>query len=269
MEQLLARLRDWIALYGLQVVGAVAILVVGRWVARALRALVARMLTKAKTEPILVSFVGGMVYVALMTFVIVAALSQVGVQTASFIAVVGAAGLAVGLALQGSLANFAAGVLLMIFRPLRAGDVVEAAGAVGKVEEVQIFTTTIVTPDNKTAIVPNAKLTGDNIVNYTRKGTRRLDMVFGVAYDADLQRSKETLEGILAEDGRVLKDPPPLVAVGELADSSVNFFVRPWVKNEDYWDLYFDTTRRVKERLDAAGIGIPFPQRDVHLYQNA
>jgi len=262
-------LKQWAALYGLQVVGAVIILVVGRWAARLIRALVARMMTRAKAEPTLVTFVSSLAYVGLLAFVIIAALAQVGVQTASFIAVVGAAGLAIGFALQGSLANFAAGVLLMIFRPLKAGDFVEAAGVVGKVEDVQIFTTTIVTPDNKTAIVPNSKLTGDNIINYTRKGTRRVDMVFGVAYDADLQQTKQILEGMFADDPRVLKDPAPLVAVAELADSSVNFYVRPWVKAEDYWDVYFDTTRAVKERLDAAGIGIPFPQRDVHIFQAA
>jgi len=268
MGDLVAKLQEFSAFYGLRIVGAVVILVVGRWVARLVRVLVERTMTKGKTDPTLVTFVGNLTYIALLAFVVIAALAQLGLQTTSFIAVLGAAGLAVGLALQGSLANFAAGVLLIIFRPLKVGDFVEAAGETGTVEEISIFTTQLKTPDNKTVIVPNAKLTGDNIVNYTVKGTRRVDMVVGVSYEADLDQTREVIAGVLAKDERILEDPPVQIAVKEMADSSVNFVVRPWTSADDYWGVYFDTQENVKKALDAAGIGIPFPQTDVHLYQH-
>jgi small conductance mechanosensitive channel len=208
-----------------------------------------------------------MVYYALLTFVILAALSQIGIQTTSFIAVIGAAGLAVGLALQGSLANFAAGFLLIMFRPFKVGDFIEGAGVMGTVESLQIFTTQLRTPDNKKIIIPNASLTGDNIVNWSATGTRRVDMVFGIGYDDDIDRAKQVINEIIAADERILKDPKPQVAVSELADSSVNFVARPWVKTGDYWSVFFDTTEAVKKRFDAEGISIPYPQSDVHVYQ--
>jgi small conductance mechanosensitive channel len=198
---------------------------------------------------------------------VLAALSTVGVQTASFVAVLGAAGLAVGLALQGSLANFAAGVLLILFRPFRVGDVVEAGGVMGKIEEVQIFTTHFCSFDNKAIIVPNAQITGGTITNFSAKPTRRVDLVFGVSYSDDLSQVKKVLEEILTQDDRVLEDPAPVVNIASLGDSSVNFNCRPWVKAEDYWDVYFDLMKTVKERFDAEGISIPFPQRDVHLFR--
>jgi small conductance mechanosensitive channel len=247
----------------------VLILVIGWIAARVLRGMVEKLLERSKVEETLARFVSRLVHVAVLTFVIIAALSRLGVQTASFIAVVGAAGLAVGLALQGSLANFAAGVLLILFKPCKAGDYIEAAGVTGTIEEVGIFTTRLRSPDNKAIIIPNAKLTGDNITNYTAKDTRRVDLVVGVAYDADLKQAREVLAGVLAKDDRVLDDPAPKIAVAELADSSVNFVVRPWVKTEDCWDVYFDLTEAVKVALDEAGIGIPFPQRDVHLFQHS
>jgi small conductance mechanosensitive channel len=199
--------------------------------------------------------------------VILAALAQLGIQTTSFIAVIGAAGLAVGLALQGSLANFAAGVLMVIFRPFQVGDFIEGAGVSGIVEEMQIFTTQLRTPDNKTIIIPNAKITGDNVTNYTRKDKRRVDLVIGVSYRDEIGKVKGVVADVLNGDERVLKDPAPTIAVLELGDSSVNFAVRPWVRTEDYWDVYFETTEKIKKRFDAEGISIPFPQRDVHLYQ--
>jgi len=266
MEDLLNKLQEWGALYGLQVLGAIVIFVVGRWVAKLVRSLVRRLMSRAKADPTLVSFVGHLVYVLLMTFIIVAALGNLGVQTTSFIAVIGAAGLAVGLALQGSLANFAAGVLLIIFRPVRVGDFVEGAGQTGTVEEIGIFTTTLITPDNRTVIVPNAKLTGDNIVNYTHKGTRRVDMVVGVSYGDDLKKVRKAIEEVLAKDARILKDPAPTIGVVELGDNSVNFAVRPWTAAADYWGVYFDTLEALKVHFDAKDISIPFPQRDVHMY---
>lgn len=268
MNQVLETVWELVVIYGLKVLAAIVILVVGRWVSMALRKLVRRLMRRAEIDETIVSFVGNLVYVALLAFVVIAALSQLGIQTTSFIAILGAAGLAVGLALQGSLANFAAGFLMIIFRPFRVGDYIEGGGVAGTVEEIQIFTTTLKTPDNKTVIVPNAKMTGDNIVNWSTKGTRRVDMVFGIGYGDDIDKARQTITATLAEDDRILKEPATVIAVVELGDSSVNFVVRPWVKAEHYWGVFFDTTEKVKKAFDANGISIPFPQRDVHLYQH-
>ncbi len=266
-SNILPRLQELLAFYGLKIVAAILIFVVGRWVARALRNVIKRMMTKGNVDVMLVSFVGHLTYIALLAFVIIAALNQLGIQTTSFIAIIGAAGLAIGLALQGSLANFAAGVLMIIFRPFQVGDYIEGAGVAGAVEKVQIFTTQLKTPDNKTIIIPNAKIMGDNITNYSAKDTRRVDMVIGVGYGDDLKKVREILEDILAKDHRILKDPAPTIGVLELGDNSVNFAVRPWVKRDDYWGAYFDVTESVKRRFDEEGISIPYPQRDVHLYE--
>jgi len=266
-SNILPRLQELLAFYGLRIVAALVIFVVGRWVARALKRLAVRMMRKSKVEETLISFVGNLTYIALLVFVIIAALNQLGIQTTSFIAIIGAAGLAIGLALQGSLANFAAGVLMIIFRPFKVGDYIEAAGAAGVVEKIEIFTTQIKTPDNKTIIIPNAGVTGGSITNYSAKDTRRVDMVIGVGYGDDLKKVREVLEEVLAKDDRVLDDPAPTIGVMELGDNSVNFAVRPWVKTADYWGAYFDLTETVKRRFDQEGISIPFPQRDVHLYE--
>ncbi len=267
MDTIITKLQELVTLYGLKVVAAVVIFIVGRWIAKWARKLVGKLLAKKKLDPTLVSFLGSLIYIALLTFVVIAAIAQLGIQTTSFIAVIGAAGLAIGFALQGSLANFAAGFLMIVFRPFKVGHYIGAGGAAGTVEEMGVFTTQLKTPDNKTVIIPNAKLMGDNIVNYSAKETRRVDLVVGVGYSDDLQKVKKVLQAILAEDSRILKDPAPMVAVKELADSSVNFAVRGWVKTEDYWDVYFATTEGVKNRFDAEGISIPFPQHDVHLYE--
>lgn len=198
---------------------------------------------------------------------IIAALSKVGIQTTSFVAIIGAAGLAIGLALQGSLSNFAAGVLIIIFKPYRVGDYVVAGGAEGVVDDIGIFTTTLITLDNRTQIVPNAVATSGVIENYTKRGTRRLDLVAGVSYGDDIKKVKEILQDILDNEPRILKDPTPTIGLMEMADSSINFAFRPWVKVEDYWDLFFDLQERIKIRFDEAGVTIPFPQRDVHLVQ--
>jgi len=265
VNDITTRLQALVALYGIKIIAAIVILIVGRWISKALKRLIQRMLTKSKVEATLVSFVGNLSYIALMTIVIIAVLNQLGIQTTSFIAIIGAAGLAIGLALQGSLANFAAGFLMIVFRPFKVGDVIEGAGVTGLVEEIQVFTTQMRTADNKTIIIPNAKLTGDNITNYTAKGTRRVDMVFGIGYGDDIDKAKKIIADVVANDSRILKDPPVAIGVLELADSSVNLAVRPWVNSADYWDVYFDTTEAIKKRFDAEGVSIPFPQRDIHI----
>ena len=252
---------DW----GLKALAAVAIFVIGRWIAKGVRRGVRRVLEKGGADPIIVGFVGSITYIALLAFVVVAALGQLGIQTTSFIAILGAAGLAVGLALQGSLANFAAGFLMIIFRPFKVGDFIEGAGVAGVVKEIQIFTTTLKTGDNKTIIIPNSKISGDNITNYSAEENRRVDMTVGVAYDADLSKVRDVLQDIISKDDRILSDPATQIAVAELADSSVNFVVRVWTKNADYWGVKFDMTETIKNRFDEAGIGIPFPQRDIHI----
>ncbi len=269
MEKWIDIISEYAALYGLKIVGAVVILVIGRIAVGMLAGVVRRLMEKAHSDPTLTKFVISLTRIALMTFVIIAALSTVGFQVASFVAVIGAAGLAVGFALQGSLSNFASGVMLIVFKPFKAGDYVEAGGTSGSVEAVHIFNTIMKTPDNKKVIIPNSNITGNNITNYSAKETRRVDMVFGIGYDDDIKKAKDILIRILNEDDRILKDPAPVVAVLELGDSSVNFAVRPWVKTADYWAVYFDVTEKVKMTFDSEGISIPFPQRDVHLYQES
>lgn len=254
--------------YGLQLLAAIVIFILGKMAASWVKKLITRMMKKSGVDQIIVGFTSSIAYIALMAFVIVAALGQLGIQTTSFIAILGAAGLAVGLALQGSLANFAAGFLMIIFRPFKVGDVVEAAGVTGKVEAIHIFTTTLLTPDNKTIIVPNGSIGNDTIINYSTQPTRRVDLTVGVAYDADLKQVRSVLEDIVSKDTRILSDPAHQIAVSELADNSVNFVVRLWVNSEDYWGVFFDTNETVKIRFDEEGIGIPFPQRDVHLYEH-
>ncbi len=224
------------------------------------------LLQSQEVDKILESFVCNLVYWALMTFVIIAAINQIGVQTTSLIAVMGAAGLAIGLALQGSLANFAAGVLIVMFRPYRVGDFVEAAGISGVVLQVQILTTILKTGDNKQIVVPNGQIMGSIITNYSANDTRRVDMTVGVSYDDDIDKVRSTIKELVDADERILKDPECLIAVAELADSSVNFAVRPWVKTADYWSVKFDLTETIKKRFDKEGISFPYPQQDVHIY---
>ena len=268
MENIVGKIWELLMIYGLKVVAAIAVLTVGRWVAKGLTGFTEKIMNKRQVDPTVVSFVGNMTYIGLLVFVVLAALGQLGIQTTSFIAVIGAAGLAIGLALQGSLSNFAAGFLMIIFRPFKVGDFIEGAGVAGTVEKIQIFTTQLKTPDNKTIIIPNAKLSGDNIVNFSAKGTRRVDMVFGIGYGDDMDKARKIITDVIDNDPRVLKDPPPKIAVVALGDSSVDFAVRPWVKASDYWDLWFDVTETIKKRFDADGVSIPFPQRDVHVYSH-
>ncbi|MDJ0829569.1 MAG: mechanosensitive ion channel [Desulfobacterales bacterium] len=268
IEKIYAQIQELVTVFGMRILAAVAILFFGWWAAKIIRSIIRKLMERAHVDPTIITFVKNLAYIALLAFVFIAALGKLGIQTASFIAVLGAAGLAVGLALQGSLANFAAGVLLIIFRPFRVDDVIDAAGVIGKVEKIEVFTTQLKTPDNKTIIIPNSKLTADNIVNISAKPTRRVDMIFGVGYEDDLDKVKQVIESVLTEDERILKDPAPTIGLVELADSSVNFAVRPWVNAADYWDVYFDTHEKMKKRFDAEKIAIPYPQRDVHVYEH-
>jgi len=268
VSNLLSKIYELLTVYGLKVAAAIFILIVGRWVALLAAKIIKEVMLKSKVDQTLVAFVRNLSYVALLAFVIIAALNQLGIQTASFIAVLGAAGLAVGLALQGSLGNFAAGVLMIIFKPFKVGDYIEGGGTAGIVEKIEIFTTQLKTPDNKMVIVPNAKMTGGNIINFTVKGTRRVDFVFGIGYGDDIDKARGIIKAVVEQDGRAMKEPAPMIVVSELADSSVNLTVRVWTSADDYWSFYFDTIEKVKKQFDARGINIPFPQRDVHIYKH-
>jgi small conductance mechanosensitive channel len=267
MENIPALIKGLLATWGLKVVAAVLIFVVGKWLAGVLANMLRAVMTRAKQDETLVKFIGSIAYYAMFAFVIIAAISQLGVHTTSLIAVFGAAGLAVGLAMQNSLSNFAAGVMLIVFKPFKVGDYVEVAGTAGTVEAVMIVSTRLKSPDNKRIYVPNGQIYSGNIVNYSANDTRRVDLVFGCSYEDDISRAKSVLENLLANDDRVLAEPAATVTVSALSDSSVNFNVRPWVKTEDYWGLYWDMTEKVKLRFDEEGISIPYPQRDVHLHE--
>lgn len=259
--------QELIIRYTVNIAAALITLIIGFIAVGMLTGGMNKVLKARNVDSTISDFVTSLFKYGLLAFVIIAALSRVGVQTASFVAVVGAAGLAIGLALQGSLSNFAAGVLLIGFRFFKAGDYIEAAGTAGTVHSVQIFTTILMTPDNRMIVVPNSKILNDRIVNYSKESTRRLDLVIGVSYSADLQLTKEVLTRIIEEEPRVLKEPACRIAVSELGASSVDFIVRPWVKAEDYWNLKFDLLEKIKNELDANNIGIPFPQMDVHLFK--
>jgi small conductance mechanosensitive channel len=251
--------------FAIDLVAAILIFVVGRWLARWISLLAGRAMTRAKVDQILVTFVQHICYFGLLAFVIIAALDRVGIKLTAAIAVLGAAALAVAFALQGSLSNFAAGILMVIFKPFKIGDYVAVGGTQGTVQEIQILNTVLNSPDNVRIIIPNAQITGGTISNFSTNATRRIDLTIGVSYDDDIKKAKQVIEGVLAADARILKTPAPTVAVSELADSSVNFVVRPWVKSADYWDVYFDTTAKLKTSLESNGLTIPFPQRDVHI----
>jgi small conductance mechanosensitive channel len=253
---------------GMKVVAAVVIFLVGRWLAHLLVNIVRKALAKTDMEDTLESFLCNILNVFLMAVVLIATIGALGVETTSLLAVLGAAGLAVGLALQGSLSNFAAGVLLVAFRPYRVGDFIDAAGVTGTVDDVQIFTTILKTPDNKQVIVPNSQIMNGIITNFSAHDTRRVDLVVGCGYGDDIDKVYSVLKDIIDKDDRILSDPAPSIALNTLADSSVNFNVRPWVNKADYWDVYNGVTEQVKRRFDQEGLNIPFPQRDVHVYQH-
>ncbi|MFA0216057.1 small-conductance mechanosensitive channel MscS [Vibrio cyclitrophicus] len=264
-EQWLTNNSDLFIQYGVNIISALIILFIGNIIVKAVANSVSKVLEKKKMDRAVVEFIHGLVRYLLFVIVLIAALGRLGVQTASVVAVIGAAGLAVGLALQGSLSNFAAGVLIVAFRPFKSGDYVEIGGVAGSVDSIQIFQTILTTPDNKMVVVPNGSVIGSPITNYSRHATRRIDLMIGVSYNADLQKTKALLTKICESDERVLKEPGVQVGVHTLADSSVNFVVRPWVSTADYWSVYFDLMQAIKEGLDNEGIEIPFPQMDVHM----
>jgi small conductance mechanosensitive channel len=257
-------MNDRLVTFGLRFGIALVILVLGLWLAGRARHWLAAMFARRGWDPMLGSFLSSIAHILLAAVVVIAALGQVGIQTSSLIAVIGAAGLAIGLAMQSSLANFAAGVMIIAFRPFRVGDFIEAAGVAGTVEGIEIFHTLLVTADNKLVIVPNGSITGGNITNYSARGIRRVDLTFSISYSDDIATAKAVLGEIVASDARVLKEPAPVIAVAALADSSVNLIVRPWVKMEDYWPVYWAITEAVKLRFDQKRITIPYPQRVVH-----
>ena len=251
--------------YAPKLVLAIITLIIGLWIISIVVNVVQKTLEKSKTDKTLRPFVTSLISWILKILLFISVASMIGIATTSFVAVLGAAGLAIGLAMQGSLANFAGGVLILIFKPYNVGDLVEAQGHLGVVKEVQIFNTILLTPNNKRVIIPNGAMSNGSITNYSAEGQLRVDLVIGVAYESDIPKAKSLLLNMIAEDPRVLKDPAPLVAVSELADSSVNLVVRPWCNVSDYWDVYFDTTEKAKHVLEENGITIPFPQRDVHI----
>jgi small conductance mechanosensitive channel len=248
----------------LNILLAIAIFIVGRIVVKWAVKLIRKLMIRAEIDPILVNFVSSIANAVLLLFVVVAALDQLGVDTTSMVALIGAAGLAVGLALQGSLQNFAAGVMMIVFRPFKLGDFIEAGGVSGVVEKISIFSTIMKTGDNREIIIPNGQIYSGAITNFSARDTRRIDMVFGIGYDDDMLKAKKIMEDILIAHELVLEDPAPAVAVAELADSSVNFNVRPWVKSGDYWPVRSNLIEQIKLAFDANGISIPYPQMDIH-----
>lgn len=263
--EMLKSLQPLAASYGVKVFAALVIFVIGKWIANRITKMMVRLLNSRDVDITLTKFLEGIVYYALLISVIIAAAGQLGVKTTSFLAVLGAASLAIGLALKDSLANFSSGVMLILFRPFRVGDVVTVGSETGKVEQVSVFSTILNTGDNQRKIIPNGVIANATITNITANPTRRIDLVIGIGYDDDIRKAKDTLEGILADESRVLTDPAPLVAVSELAESSVNLVVRPWVTTDDYWDVYFALTEKIKLVFDEQQISFPYPQRDVHL----
>jgi small conductance mechanosensitive channel len=259
----------WVDIYlipwSIRILTAVVIFLVGRWLAKMLTRLSRKFMTKANLDQTLISFVGNIVYTLLLIIVVLATLEQLGVKTTSALAILGAAGLAVGLSLQSSLSNFAAGVMLVIFRPFKVGDFVEAGGTSGVVEQISIFSTVMRTGDNREVTVPNGGIYGGTIINYSARDTRRIDLIFGIGYDDDIKKAKQLIEQIMQADERILKDPAPVILLSELGASSVDMAVRPWVKSADYWTVRSDLLETVKTTFDENGIGIPYPQQDVYI----
>jgi small conductance mechanosensitive channel len=267
-EKMSQMMDTYVIPWGINIVMAIAIYIIGKFIVGILVNVFGKVMVRSKYDDMLIDFVKAIINAIFMLFVIVASLDQLGVNTTSMVAILGAAGLAIGLSLQGSLQNFASGVMLLVFRPFKAGDFIDAGGEMGTVKTISIFTTMMTTPDNKQIIVPNGKIYGGNITNFSAHDTRRVDMIVGIGYDSDLKKAKKILNEMVAADDRILKEPAPTVAVAELADSSVNFVVRPWVASADFWAVKFDFNEAVKLRFDAEGISIPFPQMDVHVHKN-
>lgn len=267
VDQAVQNVVTMMSTWGLQLVGALAVLIIGRFLCGIARKSIRRAMESRKVDPSLIPFVSNLVYFILLAAVLIAVLGLFGIETTSLIAVLGTAGLAIGLALQGTLANFSSGVMLLLFRPFHVGDYIDAAGVAGTVIEIGVFSTTLNTPDNVKIIVPNSGIFGATIKNFSANDTRRNDIILGISYDDDIATAIAVVNAVLSKDSRVLPEPEPVVAVSELSDSSVNLVVRPWCRKEDYWSLRFDLIRKFKEELEQGGCSIPYPQRDVHLYQ--
>ena len=269
IDSMIQTVIQWVTTYSFSIIGAILIFVVGKWLAGKITKILVKLLEKNKVDAALTGFLGNMSYYAMLVVVVIAAVGQLGINTTSFLTIVGAAGLAIGLALKDSLNNFASGVMIILFRPFGIGDVVTAGGVTGKVQSIAIFSTILTTPDNQKVIVPNGNIINSVITNVTANDTRRIDLVVGIGYDDDIGKTKQVLADIIQSDDRILSDPAPTIAVSELADSSVNLVVRPWVKTSEYWDVYFDLLEKIKQTFDAEGISIPYPQQDVHLIREA
>lgn len=255
--------------YGPRLILALIVLVLGLWIINRLVRVLGKTMERSSTDPTLTNFFSNLVSIGMKALLLISVASMIGIETTSFIAILGAAGLAVGLALQGTLANFAGGVLILLFRPYKVGDFIEAQGVAGTVAAIQIFNTIFKTPDNKVIIVPNGAISNGIITNFSKEATRRVDFVFGIGYGDDMTLAKEIIKRLISEDERALTEPAPQVVVSELADSSVNITARVWVNAADYWNLKFDLTEKVKSTFDKEGVSIPYPQRDVHLYQES
>jgi small conductance mechanosensitive channel len=265
-QEIIPDLKKYVTDFGVHIISAILVLVIGFWIARVITRLLKKVLIKRNIDVTLIHFLSSALRFVLYLFVIIAAVGQLGVETTSFIALLGAAGLAIGLALQGSLSNVAAGVMLIIFRQVKVGQFIEGAGVSGTVEKVGVFNTTLLTIDNKVIYVPNSKLINDNIINYSEKDKRRVDLVVSIGYSDDIDKAKKILFDLIDSDPKILKDPQPVVAVGELADSSVNLFVRPWVNTPDVFEVRFRLIESIKKKFDEEHITIPFPQRNVFIH---
>ncbi|GAB4341265.1 MAG: small-conductance mechanosensitive channel MscS [Desulfobulbaceae bacterium] len=264
----LALMKEWAVVNGPNVIAALLILLVGRWLVKWITYLVRKALAKSGMDETLIRFLEKLIYYTLLVAVLIAAADQVGIKTTSFLAILGAAGLAVGLALKDSLSNFASGVMLILFRPFRVGDAVTVAGVTGKVERIDIFSSVLTTPDNQRIIIPNSSITSTIITNITANPIRRIDLVIGIGYDDDIKKAKETIEELIRADERILTDPAPSIVLGELGASSVDLFVRPWVRTGDFWDVRCALVEKIKTTFDEQGISFPYPQQDVHLYRH-
>jgi small conductance mechanosensitive channel len=269
LEKIMEELSDLMVNYGPKLLGAIFVWIIGSWIIKAMIRGFKRVLNKGNTDDSLKPFLTSLIGALLKVMLVLSVLGMLGIQMTSFIAILGAAGLAVGMALSGTLQNFAGGVMILLFKPYRVGDLVETQGHLGNVKEIQIFVTILLTPENKTVIVPNGPISNGNITNYTTEGMIRVDLTMGIAYEANIKKAKEVLIQVMESHDKVLKSPAPFVGVAELGDSSVNLAVRPYAKPQDYWDVYFDIYESGKEALDAAGITIPFPQMDVHMKPNS
>lgn len=261
--------KEWLSVYGPGLLIAITILIGGRWLAMFVSSLAKRAMLRAGVDETLIRFLSKLVYYTLLAAVVIAAADQVGIKTSSFLAILGAAGLAIGLALKDSLANFASGVMLILFRPFKVGDLVGVGGVTGSVERIDIFSTVVYTGDNQKIIIPNSKITTDIITNVNAEETRRIDLIIGIGYDDDIRLAKSTLEELVKGDGRILTDPAPTIGVGDLGASSVDLVVRPWVKATDYWGVRMDLLEKIKTTFDEKSISIPYPQQDVHLFQQS